>query len=67
VLWDERPPPTAPKALQNAVSSLRRQLGEGRLVTRDPGYVLRVEPGELDLATFEKLAREGRADEALDL
>jgi YVTN family beta-propeller protein len=67
VLWDERPPPTAPKALQNAVSSLRRQLGEGRLVTRDPGYVLRVEPGELDLARFEKLAREGRADEALEL
>jgi len=67
VLWDERPPPTAPKALQNVVSSLRRQLGDGRLVTRDPGYVLRVEPGELDLATFEKLAREGRADEALEL
>jgi YVTN family beta-propeller protein len=67
VLWDERPPPTAPKALQNVVSSLRRQLGDERLVTRDPGYVLRVESGELDLATFQKLARDGRAEEALAL
>lgn len=67
VLWDERPPPTAPKALQNVVASLRRQLGDERLLTRDPGYVLRVEEDELDLATFEQLAKEGRAAEALAL
>ena len=42
-LWDERPPPTASKILQNAVSHLRKQLGDGRLVTRDSGYVLRVD------------------------
>ena len=34
VLWDERPPPTASKILQNAVSHLRKHLGEGRLLTR---------------------------------
>ena len=44
-LWDERPPPTASKILQNAVSHLRKELGDGRLLTRDPGYVLRVEEG----------------------
>ena len=30
-LWDERPPPTASKILQNAVSHLRKELGDGRL------------------------------------
>jgi DNA-binding SARP family transcriptional activator/streptogramin lyase len=60
-LWDERPPPTAAKVLQNAVSELRKALGEDRLLTRPPGYMLRVEPGELDLERFELLARRGRA------
>jgi YVTN family beta-propeller protein len=67
VLWDERPPPTASKVLQNAVSNLRKQLGDGRLLTRDPGYLLRVESDELDLAQFERLAKEGRPAEALAL
>jgi YVTN family beta-propeller protein len=66
-LWNERPPTTAAKILQNAVSHLRKELGEGRLVTRDPGYVLHVDAGELDVDRFERLAREGRADEALGL
>jgi YVTN family beta-propeller protein len=67
VLWDERPPATASKILQNAVSGLRRELGEGRLLTRDPGYLLRVEKGELDAQEFERLAQEGRNGEALAL
>ena len=67
VLWDERPPATASKILHNAVSHLRRDLGEGRLLTRDPGYVLRVERGELDALEFERLAKEGRSEEALAL
>ena len=67
VLWDEQPPPTASKILQNAVSHLRKQLGDGRLVTRDPGYLLRVEEGELDLQRFERLAKEGHGEEALAL
>jgi DNA-binding SARP family transcriptional activator/DNA-binding beta-propeller fold protein YncE len=66
-LWDERPPPTASKILQNAVSHLRKELGDGRLVTRDPGYVLRVDEDELDVQQFERLAREGRSREALAL
>jgi YVTN family beta-propeller protein len=67
VLWDERPPPTASKILQNAVSHLRKQLGDGRLLTRDPGYILRVEKDELDVQRFEQLAQEGRGEEALAL
>ena len=59
-LWGERPPPTAAKILQNAVSQLRRVLGEDRLVTQPPGYRFRLEPGELDLHRFELLAQEGR-------
>lgn len=66
-LWDERPPATAAKILQNAVSQLRRALGDGRLETRTPGYVFNLEPGELDLDRFERLAREGRNAEALQL
>jgi DNA-binding SARP family transcriptional activator/streptogramin lyase len=66
-LWDERPPATASKILQNAVSHLRKELGEGRLLTRDPGYVLRVEKDELDVQRFEQLAKEGRGEEALAL
>ncbi|MBA3735108.1 MAG: winged helix-turn-helix domain-containing protein [Actinobacteria bacterium] len=60
-LWGERPPPTAAKILQNAVSQLRKALGDDRLVTRPPGYLLRLEPGELDLDRFEALAERGRA------
>ena len=67
VLWDERPPPTASKILQNGVSHLRKQLGNARLETRDPGYLLHVERDELDLERFERLAREGRETEALAL
>ena len=46
---------------------MRKELGEGRLLTRDPGYVLRVEKGELDVQRFEELAKEGRGEEALAL
>ena len=52
---------------------MRKTLGKVRLVTRTPGYLLRVEPGELDLDRFELLYRSGRealvrgaADEAAD-
>lgn len=58
-LWDD-PPETAAKALQGYVSQLRRALGPDRLATRAPGYVLRVDPSELDLDSFESLASAGR-------
>src|SRR5436309_1434632 len=64
-LWEERPPGTATKALQVHVSQLRKLVGRERLETRAPGYLLRVEPDELDLARFELLRAQGDLDEAL--
>jgi predicted ATPase/DNA-binding SARP family transcriptional activator/peroxiredoxin len=66
-LWDEDPPETARKALQVYVSKLRKLLGNQRLQTKVPGYVLRVEEGELDLERVRHLHREGRDAEALSL
>jgi DNA-binding SARP family transcriptional activator len=47
-LWGERPPPTAAKALQGHVSHLRKQLGQGSVLTVSAGYVLKLDPAELD-------------------
>jgi DNA-binding SARP family transcriptional activator len=65
-LWPEGPPRTAATTLQVYVSHLRKALtqggrGRGPLETRPPGYLLRVEPGELDLRRFEELLARGRA------
>ena len=59
-LWGERPPTTAAKAVQGYVSHLRRALGDGLLITRFPGYVLRVEAESIDAERFEQLATQGR-------
>jgi DNA-binding SARP family transcriptional activator len=59
-LWGEEPPETATKALQGYVSQLRKALGADRLLTKPPGYSLRVDDAELDLARFELFVREGR-------
>src|SRR5215216_6940150 len=62
-LWGASPPTTVAKSVQIYVSNLRKQLGEGRLVTRAPGYAIRVEPAELDLARFERIAEQAGAAE----
>ncbi|MFZ1879832.1 MAG: BTAD domain-containing putative transcriptional regulator [Gaiellaceae bacterium] len=62
-LWGERPPESASHSLEAYVSRLRKILhagGEQILVTRPPGYMLRVGFDELDLDRFERLAEEGR-------
>ena len=64
-LFADQSPNSAEHALHNHVSRLRKLLSaapldEPRLVARPPGYLLRVEPGELDLERFEQLAAEGR-------
>ena len=60
-LWGEAPPRTALKGVQVYVSRLRKALGDGRLVTQAPGYVLRVDRSELDLGRFEQLVAEASA------
>lgn len=52
-LWSSQPR-DGTAALQNQVSRLRKVLGD-RLVTKSPGYLLRVEPGEVDLDRFRAL------------
>jgi DNA-binding SARP family transcriptional activator len=60
LLWGEEAPKTATTSLQNAVSRLRRELGEDLLETRAPGYVLRIDPGQIDATRFEQLLRSAR-------
>jgi DNA-binding SARP family transcriptional activator len=64
-VWGERAPATAPKIVQGYISQLRKALshegGDSILVTRAPGYVLQVGPGELDAERFVTLLGKGRA------
>ena len=57
-VWGGSPPATVAKSVQVYVSRLRKELGDGRLVTREPGYLLRVAAPELDLARFQALVAE---------
>ena len=64
-LWANDPPAAARHALDVNVSRLRKALGANSaggslLVTRSPGYMLCIEPGELDLRRFERLVEDGR-------
>ena len=60
-LWGEDSPERAADALRVNVSRLRKALPQDVLTTRSPGYVIRVEPDELDLHRFERLVDEGRS------
>jgi DNA-binding SARP family transcriptional activator len=57
-LWGDSPPATVAKSIQAYVSRLRKQLGADRLLTRSPGYVLRVDPSQFDVACFDRLVAE---------
>ena len=65
-LWGERAPETAAHTLQVYVSQVRKALrsaGNGArdvLVTRPPGYLLRVQANELDLEIFKEQVEQGR-------
>jgi DNA-binding SARP family transcriptional activator len=62
-LWGARPPRAPANTLQYHVSQLRKLLGSAKtIITREPGYLIRVEPDELDLLRFERLVAE--AEEA---
>jgi peptide/nickel transport system substrate-binding protein len=60
-LWGEHAPATADRSLDSHISRLRRLLGPKRIERRAPGYLLNVDPGELDLDRFETLLEQGRA------
>lgn len=64
-LWVEELPESGRAALQVRVSQLRKALGGngGRIVTRAPGYLLRVGRDELDLHSFERVVSEANGAE----
>src|SRR5262245_31156219 len=59
-LWGDEAPESGRTALQVRVSQLRKALGDdgGRIATRAPGYLLRVDRDEFDLYCFERLVSE---------
>jgi DNA-binding SARP family transcriptional activator len=61
-LWGAVPPRTARTSLHNAAGELRRALGTA-LVTRAPGYVLEIDPEQVDAIRFERALAAARAAE----
>jgi DNA-binding SARP family transcriptional activator len=60
-VWGGDSPERAEAAVRVNVSRLRKALPQNVLATRSPGYVLLVEPDQLDLHRFERLVDEGRS------
>ena len=67
-IWGEQQPESAANVIQTYVSHLRRLLQPGQprnnhdlILTRAPGYLLRLEPGQLDRDRFETLVAEARS------
>jgi DNA-binding SARP family transcriptional activator len=58
LLWGDDPPRTAAKALQTHISSLRRTLGDGFVLTEGTGWVLNTT--ETDATRYKLAARLGR-------
>ncbi|WP_327586785.1 tetratricopeptide repeat protein [Nonomuraea sp. NBC_00507] len=66
--WGETPPETARNQIQIRVSQLRRTLGDvaqpyNLLITKPPGYLIRVGQGQLDLADFDELTDRAQREE----
>src|SRR5262249_1072849 len=63
-LLSDQPAGSAEPVLHVQISRLRKALADGdpqpRVLVRPPGYLLRVEPGELDLEVFEQRVAAGR-------
>jgi len=68
LLWPDEPPAGAPATLRSHVAHLRRVLEPDRragqpprvLITDEHGYALRLRPGQLDTAEFERLLTDAR-------
>src|SRR5919198_6272010 len=68
-IWGADPPDTARNTLQVYVSQVRKALLVGSaspdlLLTKPPGYLLRVKPRQLDSKRFERLISDARRAEA---
>jgi DNA-binding SARP family transcriptional activator/ABC-type transport system substrate-binding protein len=69
-IWGDAPPASATHTLETYISRLRKALHHDgqpeRLITRPPGYLLRVDDGELDLQRLEASTDQGRRAMAAD-
>lgn len=65
-VWEDDPPAAVRNVLQTYVSRLRKALSDDRLERRSGGYVLHIEPGELDADRFRSLVAEARRRAATD-
>ena len=64
-LWGDEPPLSPEVSLRSCIYGIRKTLPDAsRLRTHPAGYLISVQPGELDLDEFRELARRGR--DALD-
>lgn len=62
-LWGYEPPRSALTTVQTYIYQLRKMLDGHKaeiIITKPLGYVLRVQPGELDLHRFEQLVKDGQ-------
>ena len=66
-LWRDRSPPSAMSTLQTYIYQLRKMFLNGNhdphgqiLLTKTTGYLLRLQPVQLDIHHFGELARQGR-------
>ncbi len=63
-VWESAPPNTARRQVQNAVAALRAVLSRvgaaDAIVTHGSGYLLRVDPDQLDSLVFERLVERAR-------
>ncbi|NUU17360.1 AAA family ATPase [Cellulomonas humilata] len=64
-LWGERPPGGADNTVMSYVSRLRRSLPDGvaaTVVTRRPGYLIAIEPDQVDAELFRSLVGRGHRE-----
>jgi predicted ATPase/DNA-binding SARP family transcriptional activator len=59
-LWGPAAPHTAPKMIQNAISKLRKSGMAEVLATRAGGYVLQIDPDQVDATRYERLVERAR-------
>ncbi|MCA2226627.1 BTAD domain-containing putative transcriptional regulator [Nonomuraea aurantiaca] len=58
-VWGEEPPAGSANALQALVSRTRRLVGAAAIESLPPGYRLAIEPEQVDVTCFERLASAG--------
>jgi len=65
IVWGDAPPATAKHSLQVSISRLRAAVdspGDIRFVTQRPSYLIRVQPGELDVDRVRGLIADAEGD-----